>query len=80
MEEAERAVERLLSMQTTAAAWYQLALVRFARNEAACSLEALTSAAALRSPSSEDLRIVALDYLLLHASSMLRAGFAQRSA
>ncbi len=77
MQDAEGAVEQSLSLQTTAAGWYQLALVRFARADAACSLEAFTAAAALRRPGSEDLRIVALDYVLLHdepdAEKWLRA-------
>ena len=64
--QAEQAAERSLQMEITADGWYQIALVRFGRNDARCSLAAFTAAAALRAPRGEDLRIVALDYVLLN--------------
>ena len=64
--EAERSGERSLELEASADAWYQVGLVRFARGDARCSLAAFTSGASLRSPGSEELRIVALDYVLLN--------------
>ena len=65
LDEAQKAAERSLRLQRTADGWYQLGLILFAKDEANCSLAAFTSAAALRTPQSDDLRIVALDYVLL---------------
>ncbi len=63
--EAETALEQSLSLWTTADAWYELGVVRFGRAQARCSLQAFTAAAALQAPRGEDLRFVALDYVLL---------------
>ncbi len=66
LNEAQRAAEHSLRLETTAGGWYQLALVLFGRADARCSLAAFTTAAALRQPDSEELRIVARDYVLLN--------------
>ena len=66
LDEAQRAAEQSLRLQTTAGGWYQLALVLFGRADARCSLAAFTTAAALRQPDSEELRMVARDYVLLN--------------
>ena len=63
--EADSALEKYSSThKTSAEALYLLAYVRFRENRVRESLELSTEAAKIRSPSSDDLKIVALDYVL----------------
>ena len=64
--EADSSLRRRLRLVSSDGnAWYLLGYTAFHENQPRESLNAFTHAASLRSPRSEDLRTVALDYVLL---------------